>query len=105
MKFLVTARNKDAYYALPPEKRIELMQGAVALIEKNQKAGKCKEVYFLGDLKGSVVIWEVSSDEEVTRDLIENPMWPYTDYKIRPLIEWGPALKIITKYRQQRVRK
>jgi len=84
---------------------MDLMQGAVALIEKNRKAGKCKEVYFSSDLKGSIVIWEVSSDEEVTRDLIENPMWPYTDYEIRPLIEWGAALKVITKYYKQVVKK
>jgi len=105
MKFLVTARNNDAYYALPLETRMELMQGAVAFIEKNRAAGKCKEVYFHGDMKGSVVIWEVSSDQEVTRDLIENPMWLYTDYDIRPLIEWDAALKVVTKYYKQAVKK
>ena len=31
MKFLVTARNKDAYYALPLETELELMQGAFAI--------------------------------------------------------------------------
>ncbi len=65
MKFLVTAQNKDNYYALAPEKRLQMMMGAYAYIEKYRKAGKLKEVFNTPGLKGSVGIWEVGSSEEV----------------------------------------
>lgn len=105
MKFIVTARTKEAYNALPLETRMELMQGSVAFVEKNRKAGKCKDIYFHADLMGDVSIWEVGSDEEAIRNNLENPMQPYTDFDIRPLIEWDAVLKAITKYYKQAAKK
>jgi muconolactone delta-isomerase len=84
---------------------LSILSAILQVFGEPRKAGKCKEVYFRSDLKGSVVIWEVSSDEEVTRDLIENPMWLYMDLDIRPLLEWDATLKEVTKYSQQAVRK
>ena len=41
---------------LPPEKQVETWEGMVAFIEKYRNAGKCKEIYMHGDLKGGVSI-------------------------------------------------
>jgi hypothetical protein len=101
MKYLVTTRNKDSYYALALKTRMELMQGAVAYIEKNRKAGKCKEVYFQNDLKGSVSIWDIDPGEESVGRLLDNPMYFYIDFEMRPLIEWDTALKAVTKFYKQ----
>jgi hypothetical protein len=98
MKFLVITQNKDAYYMLPPEKRMEIMQGLVAWIEKYRKTGKCKEVYETADLKGSVSIWEVASSEEAARLIVENPMLAFADLDIQPLIEYDVAMKAVTAY-------
>jgi hypothetical protein len=98
MKFLVITQNKDAYYMLPPERRMEIGQGVIAWIEKYRKAGKCKEVYETADLKGSVSIWEVASSEESARLVLENPMLAFEDLDIQPLIEFDVAMKAMTAY-------
>jgi len=98
MKFLVISRNKDAYYMLPPERRMEIMQEVVAFIDKYRKAGKCKEIYETADLKGGVSIWEVASSEESARLMLENPMLAFQDIDIQPLVEYDVAMKAATAY-------
>ena len=98
MKFLVISQNKDSYYMLPPERRMEIMQGVVAWIEKYRKAGKCQEVYETADLKGSVSIWEVASSEESARLVLENPMLAFSDLDIQPIVEFDVAMKAATAY-------
>ncbi len=98
MKFLVTARNKDSYYALAPEKRLEIMMGAYAYIEKHRKSGKCKEVLHTADLKGSASIWEVASSEEAARLMIDNPMLAFQDIESQPVIESDVVKKVLTAY-------
>jgi muconolactone delta-isomerase len=105
MKFLVIGQNKDAYYMLPPERRMEIMQGAVAYIEKYRKTGKCKEIYETADLKGSVSIWEVESSEESARLMLENPLLAFSDLDIQPLVEFDVAIKAMTAYLQKSAKK
>jgi hypothetical protein len=95
MKFVVISRRKDAYMMLPIEKQIEIMRSMVAFIEKYRNAGNCKQIYFLGDLQGSVSIWEAESDEESIQIMIENPIARYSDMDIRPLIEWDLGVKVL----------
>jgi hypothetical protein len=101
MKFLVISQNKDSYYMLPPERRMEIMQGAAAFIEKYRKTGKCQEIYETADLKGSVSIWEVGSSEESARLMLENPMLAFSDLDIQPLVEYDVAMKAVTAYLQK----
>ena len=98
MKFLVTTRNKDSYYALAPEKRLQLMAEAYAYMDKHLKAGKCREMFVTADLKGNVSIWDVVSSEEATRFVIENPLCAFPDIETQPLIESDVAKKAITDY-------
>ncbi|GEM_PF-1072461 len=105
MKFLVISQNKDAYYMLPPERRMEIMQASVAFIERYRKAGKCKEIYDTADLKGSVSIWEVASSEESARLMVGNPMLAFQDIDIQPLIEMDVAMKAVTAYLQKLAKK
>jgi len=93
MKFVVNSRRKDVFLMLPEEKRMEIMEGMIAFIEKYRKAGKCKEIYYDGDLKGAVSIWEAESDEESTQLILENPLAPFSDLDIRPVIEWDVGVK------------
>ena len=97
MKFLCITHNKDSLYALPPETRVQIRTGAWAFIDKYLKAGKCKEIYFLGDTKGSVSIWEIESSEETARINLENPMLPFYDSEIIPIVEWDVGKKLITE--------
>ena len=95
MKFVVISKRKDAYMMLPVEKQIEIMQGMVAYIDKYRNTGKCKVIYFTGDLQGSVSIWEAESDEDSIRIIAENPIARFSDLDIRPLIEWDLGVKVL----------
>ena len=93
MKYLALSRRKDSLLMLPPEKRAEIWEGMVAFIEKYQKAGKCKEIYWDGDIKGSISIWETDSEEEGTKFITENPLSPFSDIDIRPVVGWDIGVK------------
>ncbi len=95
MKFVVNSRQKDALLMLPPEKRMEIIEGTNLFIEKQRNAGKCKVIYEHSDLKGAVSIWEVASDEEVARLILENPIAPFSDLDINPVIDYDVAMKAI----------
>ena len=102
MRTLIISRTKDYYYTLPLEKQIELTQGAAAFIDKYRGAGKCRDAYFLPNLKGSVSIWETESAEEGSRLFLENPMTPFMDEEVMVVVEWDAGLRIMretaTKY-------
>jgi len=78
---------------LPLEKRMEIWEGMVAFIDKYRKAGKCKAIYMDGDMKGAVMVWEVESDEENTKFILENPIAPFSDIDCRPVIDWDIGVK------------
>ena len=101
MKYLVNSRRKDAFLMLPMGKRIETWEGMVAFIEKYRNAGKCKEIYMHGDLKGAVSIWEVESDEESTKFILENPLSPFSDIDASPVIDWDTGVKATREFFQK----
>jgi hypothetical protein len=105
MKFLTIARHKDSLYSLPPQKRAEVLTGTSAFIDKYLKAGKLKEIYFHGDMKGSVGIWEFQSSEEAGRLSLENPLLPFLDVSITPLIEYDVGKKLRMEALEQAAKK
>ena len=102
MKFVVNSRRKDVFLMLPAEKRMEIMGGMIAFVEKYRKAGKCKEIYQDADMQGAVSIWEVESDEENTQLMLENPLAPFSDLDIRPVIDWDVGVKAMREAFQKR---
>ena len=102
MRFVVSTRRKDLFLMLPEEKRMEIIQGMIAYIEKYRKSGKCKEIYQDADMQGSVSIWDVESDKESTQLMLENPLAPFTDFDIRPVTEWDVAVKAMRESVQKR---
>ena len=105
MKFVINTRRKDILLSLPPEKRMEIFEGSVAFVKNWQKAGKCKEIYYHGDLKGIVAIWELESDEEAVRADIENPMSPFQDVDVQPIVDWEVGVKAWREAFQKQARK
>ena len=95
MTLLVTTRDKDAFFMLPRQRRMEITEGTFAFIEKQRNAGKCKEIYEYSDLRGIVSVWEVESDEGVARLILENPMTPFVDMGITPVIDYDVAVKAV----------
>ncbi len=95
MKTLIISRTKDVYYTLPLERQIELTVGAAAFIDKYRKAGKCRDAYFLPNLKGSISIWETESAEEGARLFLENPMTPFLDEEVTVILEWDTGMRVM----------
>ncbi|MBE0480512.1 MAG: hypothetical protein IBX68_05990 [Dehalococcoidia bacterium] len=87
MKFLVSTFNKETYTALPIDRYIELSKQSFDFLEQHKRTGECEQVYFTPDLHGSIAIWEMSSSDEIVRLMFENPMRPYSDTTVQPLIE------------------
>jgi hypothetical protein len=87
MKFLVIARYKDSFYALPQEKRAELAMGAGAALGKYIKNGKIITLYHFADTKGNVTIFDFESAEDLMRTNLEIPMSPYTELEFIPLVD------------------
>lgn len=98
MKYLVLTRRKDAFLMVPQEQRMAIWEGMVAFLKKYQKMGKCKEIYSDGDMQGGVSIWETDSEEDVTKFILENPMSPFMNIEIRPVIGWDIAVKAQRAY-------
>jgi len=105
MKFLIVVRHKDSLYSLSPKARLEVIKGATAFTDKYLKAGKCKDLYFDGDMKGTVSIWEFQSSEEIARVTFENPMLPFLDVKITPIIEHAVGTKVRMKALEKAAKK
>ena len=104
MKYLVHSRRKDAFLLLPREKQVEIWEGMVTFIEKNRKAGKCKEIYMDSDMKGGVLIWEVESEEDITNAILENPISPFSDIDARPVIDWDTGVKANREFIQKQAK-
>jgi len=98
MKYLVLTKRKDAFLMVPAEQRMAIWEGMVAFIKKYDKMGKCKEMYMDADMQGSASIWETDSEVDVTKFILENPMAPFLNIEIRPVIGWDIAVKAQRAY-------
>ncbi len=98
MKFLVVTRNKESYYALPVEKRLENRDKGAAFFKKYLKTGKCKDLYYHADIRGTVSIWDVKSAEEIVELMLEVPGRDFGNFDVQPLVEPDAALKGAKQY-------
>ena len=97
MKFLVITRFKDSFYALPPAKQKELRDATAQNTEKLTKEGKLKEMYVLGNMKGSIAIFDLNSPEDLVRIAYEFPLFPFTDAELTPLVDMEVVRKVQAK--------
>ena len=104
MRFLAITRNKDSYYALPKEARMEIGLQSLGFVQKHLQDGSCKHVYFTPDLKGTVSVWELESDRQRTQVTLENPLWAYTEIQIQPLLEWDAVTSVMKELSAEPVR-
>ena len=57
-----------------------------------------------GDMKGGVSIWEVESDEESTKFILENPLSPFSDIAASPVLDWDTRVKATREFYQKQAR-
>jgi len=105
VRFLVTTHQKDTYLTIPEETRVKLFEVFAGFIDRNRKAGKCKEIYYLSDMKGSTSIWELESSEERARLVLDNPMRDIEDMEIQPVVEWDVGVGTIKEALKKSARK
>ena len=96
MKFMLISRYKDSYYALSSEKLKKIQAALGQYVEKLTKEGKLKEVYYLGNMKGGMVIYDLKSSEDLVR-IAESPMFPFVDAEITPLVDMDVVRKVQAK--------
>ena len=96
MKFMAIFRFKDSFYALPPERRGEIMDSLGPYIEKWTKEGKLKETYFLGNMNGAMAIYDFNSPEDLVR-AAESPTFPFLDAELTPLVDMEVVRKVQAK--------
>jgi hypothetical protein len=96
MKFMLTAEFKDSWYALSPEKQKKITDAGTAYAGKLAKEGKIKDLYYFGNMKGMVVIYELNSSEDLVY-VAENDLFPFVDAELTPLVEIEVAQKTRAK--------
>ena len=93
MKFMLTTRTKDSFYALSPEKMKKLQDASAQYMEKFVKEGILKEAYYLGNMKGVMAIFDLNSQEDLVRIAYESLLFPFVDAEITPLVDMDVVRK------------
>jgi muconolactone delta-isomerase len=94
MKFMRILRFKDSFYALSPKKQKEIADTTGQFLEKAAKEGKLKETYFLGNMKGAMAIFDLKSPEDLVRIAYDNPIFPFVEAELTPLVEMDLVRKV-----------
>ena len=97
MKFMIIARFKDSFYALPQKKQGELMDATGPYMEKWTKEGKLKEAYYLGNMKGVMGLLDLKTPEDLVRLAHESPLFPFVDAELAPLVDMDVVRKVQAK--------
>jgi len=97
MKFMRILRFKDSFYALSPNKQKEIADTTGQYLEKAAKEGKLKETYFLGNMKGAMAIYYLSSPEDLVHIAYDNPIFPFVEAEITPLVDMDVVRKVQAK--------
>ena len=93
MNFMRITTPKDIRSTLPAEKQAKLQVASRAYWQKNIKAGKLKDFYYLTD--GRVVTtWSFSSIEEMVSTFGENPMGQYLNSETVPFLDLATLVKM-----------
>ena len=86
MNFLLNITYKDSFYALPVEKRTEIVGKTVAFHDKYLKAGKLKDTYTCGNAK-LILVWNVASLAELMVIFMEHPYYGLVDFEAVPFLD------------------
>ena len=93
MNFLLTTQYKDSWYALPAEKRTQIVAATVAFHDKYLKAGKLKDTYTFAD--GTLMsIWDVANLEEMFIIRMEHPYSGLVDTETAPFLDHKAVVKL-----------
>lgn len=90
MKYLVTG-TRNPQIPLPPELAAKLFEAAKAWFEKGFAEGVHDCHYVFPETNAGFSISNADSHEEMQERLLDYPLYPFFDWEIRPLCEWGSS--------------
>ncbi len=98
MNFLLTIRYTDRWYAIPAEKRSEIVAATVAFHDKQMKAGKLKDTLTVADGR-LILIWDVASYQELVGLMADHPYYGLVDSQPVPFLDHQEVVKVLADRR------
>lgn len=99
MKYLVTVTRGP----LPPDQAVALLQAGKEWINAAVKAKRLDSFYGFPE-GGGVGVVNADSNDELMKQLRENPLFPFTQTAIRPLVDINLSLDSAIQMFQRRAR-
>jgi hypothetical protein len=99
MKFLVLAHPGTVQ--LPPDQGLPLYQAAKEWINERLESGKL-ECHYTFPQGGGIAISNVDSHEELADEIQSYPLFPFFEFKVQALCDWGYIYDRIIKTFQER---
>ena len=96
MKFMVITRIRTHSIPFLQRRGKKSRTHGDQYTERMRKEGKLKGAYTLGNMKGTMLILDLDSPEDLVR-LAENPVFPFVDVEITPLVEMDVVRKAQAK--------
>jgi len=93
MKFLTISKMKDTASTVPPSVMRPLMEATADLVNREMKAGKILEAYFMAGSGSSMVIAEAKSAEEIVQRTSALPVSGFMDFETYPLADFNESMK------------
>jgi muconolactone delta-isomerase len=93
MKFLTIVKMKDTASTVPPSVMRPLMEATLDLMNKEMKAGRILEAYFMAGSERSIVIGELKSAEELVQVQSTLPVGGFMDFETYPLADFNESMK------------
>jgi hypothetical protein len=96
MKFMVIGLYNDLFYPLLPETLKEITDATGPCGEELTKEDTLEESNDLGNVKGMVGTYDLDPPEDLVR-IAENPLFPFLEGEITPLVDMGVVRKVQAK--------
>ena len=94
MKFLTITNMKDTASTVPPSVMRPLMEATLDLMNREMKAGRILEAYFMAGSGRSMIITEAKSAEEIVQRISEVPIEAFMDFETYPLANFNESMKV-----------
>ena len=94
MKFLTITKTKDVGATVPPSIMRPLMEATLDVMNKEMKAGRILEAYFMAGSGRTVVIAEAKSGEEIVQMIVALPIAGFMDFETYPLASFNESMKM-----------
>ncbi len=98
MNFLLTVNYPDRWYAIPAERRSDIVAATVAFHDKQLKAGKLKDTLTVADGR-LMSIWNVASYQELVGILADHPYYGLVNWEPVPFLDHGEVVKVLADRR------